>query len=112
MLRRDARISRRIFRRDDGCLVSVDEAIVRSATLHRGTDGGSACATRVLVLGCSVRQRPAPVPLPAIERYDGPSFRVLRRFLRAPTPQGTLAISVLSAEHGLILGSQPILPYD
>jgi hypothetical protein len=68
---------------------------------------------RVLVLGCSRRQRPDLRPLPAIQRYDGPSFRVLRRYFRNVTgaEQG-MVVMVLSAEHGLIPGELPILPYN
>jgi hypothetical protein len=36
----------------------------------------------MLILACSRRKRPDEGLLPAIERYDGPAFRVLRRFLR------------------------------
>jgi hypothetical protein len=37
---------------------------------------------QLLVLSCSQRKLPNPEPLPALERYDGPAFRVLRKFLR------------------------------
>ena len=36
----------------------------------------------MLILACSRRKRPDEGLLPAIERYDGPTFCVLRRFLR------------------------------
>jgi hypothetical protein len=38
--------------------------------------------------------------LPAYERYDGPSFQLLRRYLKASTD--ALSIRILSAEYGLI----------
>nr|WP_299489843.1 DUF6884 domain-containing protein [Acaryochloris sp. IP29b_bin.137] len=44
----------------------------------------------------------------AINRYDGPSFRVLRRYLRSSNPP--VDIRILSAEHGLI-PSDYLLPY-
>jgi len=37
---------------------------------------------RLLILSCSQRKRPDPSLLPAIERYNGPPFQVLRRYLR------------------------------
>jgi hypothetical protein len=37
---------------------------------------------RMLILACSRRKRPDEGLLPAIERYDGPAFRMVRRFLR------------------------------
>jgi hypothetical protein len=64
----------------------------------------------MLILACSRRKRPDPEALPAIERYDGPAFRVLRRYLReggaAP------ATLVLSAALGLIQAEQPVPSYD
>jgi hypothetical protein len=66
-----------------------------------------------LLLGCSSRQRLDPLPLPAIQRYDGPSYRVLRRYFRnAPGAERGMVVLVLSAEHGLISGGLPIPPYN
>jgi hypothetical protein len=48
--------------------------------------------------------------LPAIERYDGPVFRLLRRFLRAPARP--VSIHILSAAYGLISAADPIPWYD
>ena len=37
---------------------------------------------KVLIIACSQRKRPDAGLLPALDRYDGPAFQVLRRFLR------------------------------
>src|SRR5882672_5914224 len=37
---------------------------------------------RALVLACSQRKNPHASLMPAIDRYDGPAFRVLHRYLR------------------------------
>lgn len=66
---------------------------------------------RMLILACSRRKRPDGGPLPAIERYDGPAFRVLRRFLRE-RPAEAPNVLILSAEHGLISHDLPIAAYD
>jgi hypothetical protein len=66
---------------------------------------------RLLILSCSLRKRPAPGLLPAVERYDGPAFRVLRRYLRTG-PRSAPAVYVLSAELGLIPGEERIPWYD
>ena len=35
--------------------------------------------TRLLIVACSRAKRPDAGSLPAIDRYDGPAFRLLRR---------------------------------
>jgi hypothetical protein len=51
--------------------------------------------------------------MPALERYDGPKFRVLRKFLREQPEQAAhLTIYILSAKFGLIPADQPIPYYD
>ena len=67
---------------------------------------------RVLVLGCSGRKRSESVPLPAVDRYDGPLFRVVRRYLGSAPLVALPDIFVLSVEHGLIRGERLIAPYD
>lgn len=65
----------------------------------------------MLILACSRRKRPDEKLLPAVERYDGPAFRVLRRFLRE-SPSEAPSILILSAKHGLIPHDLPIAAYD
>jgi hypothetical protein len=72
--------------------------------------GGSA-TDRLLIIACSQRKRTDEELLPAIERYDGPAFRVLRRFLRQ-RPAKVPDILILSAEHGLVAHDLPIAAYD
>jgi hypothetical protein len=68
---------------------------------------------RYLLMACSKAKLPSPGPLPAIERYDGPYFRVLRRFLRErPSAKDELKVLILSAEFGLIPSDQAIPNYD
>lgn len=49
--------------------------------------------------------------MPALERYDGPAFRVLRKYLRSE-PIDLPLVRVVSAEHGLMTLDQPIAEYD
>jgi len=68
---------------------------------------------RLLILSCSQRKRPDPGLLPAIERYDGPVFQVVRRYLREqPAGSKQLDVFILSARYGLIplAGHEQILP--
>ena len=68
---------------------------------------------RLLILSCSQRKHETLEPLPAIERYNGPSFLVLRRFLRESSNQSMeLDVYILSAAYGLIPGDCPIKWYD
>lgn len=66
---------------------------------------------RLLLLSCSERKLPDPGLLPAIKRYDGPIFRVLRRFLRERSVE-MLDVYILSARFGLLPSYQAIPYYD
>jgi len=67
----------------------------------------------LLILGCSATKRPAPEPMAAVERYDGPLYRVLRGWMRrTPDWRDRLVVAVLSARHGLISHDALILNYN
>ena len=58
---------------------------------------------RLLILACSQRKQASCEPLPAIDRYNGPLFLVLRRFMReCPRQARLLDVYILSAAYGLI----------
>ena len=68
---------------------------------------------RLLILSCSQRKHETLELLPAIKRYNGPLFFVLRRFLReCPHQTKELDVYILSAAYGLIPGDFPIKWYD
>lgn len=67
---------------------------------------------QLLVLGCSQTKRDAPGLLPAIDRYDGASYRVLKNFLRSHRWPADLSVAVLSARYGLVGGFTGIEDYD
>ena len=68
---------------------------------------------KLLILSCSRKKKAGSRLLPALERYDGPPFQVLRKFIvECPTEACKLDICVLSAKLGLILADQPIPCYD
>lgn len=67
---------------------------------------------QLLVLGCSQAKRTAPGVLPAIDRYDGSSYRVLRSFLRQCQWPNNLSVAVLSAKYGLVGAFANIELYD
>lgn len=68
---------------------------------------------RLLILKCSARKRDGADLLPAIERYDGPLWQVLRSVQRdQPLLVSDVDVYVLSAAFGLIPAGQPIPWYD
>lgn len=67
-------------------------------------------AQSLVLVSCSRRKTTTPGLLPAIERYDGPIFRLLRRFLRVSTRP--VSLHILSAAYGLIPADHPIPWYD
>jgi hypothetical protein len=68
---------------------------------------------RCLLLSCSQAKVKVKHTVPAVERYDGPAYRVLRKFLtERPGQAEELDVFVLSAKFGLIPGSKMIPDYD
>lgn len=68
---------------------------------------------RLLILSCSQRKNTSQEQLPAIERYNGPLFFVLRRFLReCPREADQLDVYILSASYGLIPANFQTKFYD
>ena len=66
----------------------------------------------LLILGCSQTKQEYAKQLPALEVYDGPFYRMLRKFLRERQWPGNLSIGVLSAKHGLFGVIKEIDHYD
>jgi hypothetical protein len=65
----------------------------------------------LLILGCSLRKQQLPELLPAIDRYDGVFFQVLKKFLRE-SEEKALDVLIISARFGLIEVKTPIPDYD
>lgn len=66
----------------------------------------------LLLLSCSASKWNAPGEIPAIVRYDGPIYRLLRSHLREYGWPHPVKVAILSAEYGLIGGLAPIRMYD
>lgn len=66
---------------------------------------------RLLLLSCSQRKLETPGKLAALKRYDGPAFRVVRRYLRE-VGDAQLTVCVLSAEYGVIDRDRRIPDYN
>ncbi len=70
----------------------------------------TASPARLLILGCSKAKTKHDELVPAIQRYDGPPFRVLRRYLRLRYDP-VLRVYILSAEYGII-PADALIPDD
>jgi hypothetical protein len=66
----------------------------------------------LLIIACSQRKRSDPGLLPAIERYDGVNFRVLRKARQEGYWPENLDVLILSAKYGLIEVGTPIAYYE
>lgn len=71
----------------------------------------AAAGRRLLLLSCSRRKRRTRKLLTAVERYDGPAFRVLRRYLSG-RPATQPEVLILSAKWGVISGDTLLPHYD
>jgi len=68
---------------------------------------------RCLILSCSKAKLSDDKLLPAVQRYDGPPFRVFRRFLKvAPPALRDVELYILSANYGLIHSGHLVNNYD
>lgn len=73
----------------------------------------TASNSRLLILSCSQRKQSTQGLLPALQRYDGPAYRVMNKFMRAhPSEVRSLDVYILSTEFGLISSDKPIPNYD
>ena len=68
---------------------------------------------RLVILSCSQRKVQSKFLMPAMDRYDGPAYKVVRKFLRS-VPDARLYhhFLILSAEFGLISDDLLISYYD
>jgi hypothetical protein len=71
----------------------------------------AAADRRLLLLSCSQRKRRTRRALAAIELYDGPAFRILRRYLSG-RPTAQTDVLIVSAKWGVISGDTPLPNYD
>ena len=67
---------------------------------------------KLLILGCSQTKRDCEGLLPALDRYDGSHYRVVRKFLRDHQWPPDLSIAILSAKYGLFGSLKGIANYD
>lgn len=67
---------------------------------------------QLLIIPCSQRKTDYPEPQPAIQRYDGPLYQMLRKLMSEGNWPNSLHLLILSARYGLIYPEHAIKPYD
>ena len=66
----------------------------------------------LLIIGCSQRKVSTPGLIPAIDLYDGPTYRTLRKFWPDGHSPLNLDVVIISAKYGLLRCLQLIENYD
>lgn len=66
----------------------------------------------LLIIGCSQRKVESDKRLAAIDRYDGPTYRCLRKMRREGYTHPNLDCQIVSARFGLISIYNPVPNYD
>jgi hypothetical protein len=69
-------------------------------------------ARYLLVITCSQRKNESPGLLPAIDRYDGINYRIIRKAMRDGYLPKNLDILIISAKYGLLEQKSLIENYD
>ncbi|ODS40273.1 MAG: hypothetical protein A7315_09070 [Candidatus Altiarchaeales archaeon WOR_SM1_79] len=67
---------------------------------------------RLLILSCSNTKKKSKDLLPAIERYDGINYRVIKKLQREGNFPDELDIGIISAKYGFLTPDIPIEYYD
>lgn len=80
-----------------------------SPTLAKNARGEKSVLARLIILSASYRRAENPEPIPALERYRGVYFRVVKKYLREGLLKNT-DILIVSDKFG-ILSSNDRVPY-
>jgi hypothetical protein len=83
-----------------------------SDLMGRHSPSGLLPQRRLLLLGCSQRKRRVRGSVPAMNLYDGPQFRSLRRLQIARSIPSDVVIRIVSAKYGLLKPQDLIQEYD
>ena len=89
----------------------INAAVAHAHGITNPAVANSLLSRSLVILGCSARKKQTSRLLPAIDRYDGPTFQVLRKHLRA-TPGRSPDACILSGRFGLIPGGFLIPRYE
>lgn len=66
----------------------------------------------LLIVGCSHSKNASPVPMKALDRYEGVNFKVIKKFNREKGLPDNVDIVIISARYGLITQDAYIGPYN
>ena len=66
----------------------------------------------LLIISCSDSKNKSPQPIPAIQRYTGPCYKVLNKLRRENKFPSNLEIGIISAKYGFLRAGDLIEYYD
>jgi hypothetical protein len=66
----------------------------------------------LLILGCSQKKNPSPLPMKAMDRYTGVNFGVIKKFSAERPFPPTIDICIISAQYGFLHPDDLIQDYD
>lgn len=112
--RRDAQVSAEAFARNWERTFGKKKTKRKkaAATPHVEPTANGDHRSYLLIVLCAKRKVTNRGSLPALELYDGPNYRIIRKFFREYGPVPGLTIKILSAECGLIDPTKVLPPYD
>lgn len=67
---------------------------------------------RIVIISCSNRKKSFPQAYPAIEVYDGPYYKTIRKLQREGKFPKDVKVLIISAKYGLLSLEDPIEMYD
>ena len=74
---------------------------------------GECHVKNLLLISCSQTKRQDAKLMPAVERYDGPVYRCLRKLIRDELyPEDEIGCLIISAKYGLITAQDYVEYYD
>jgi len=67
---------------------------------------------RIVIISCSGKKKCFPKAAPALEVYDGPYYKTIRKLKKEGQLSDDVKILIISAKYGLLALSDPIEMYD
>lgn len=66
----------------------------------------------LLIISCSESKNESPQPIPAMQRYTGPCYKVINKLIKGNKFPSSLEIGIISAKYGFLKATDLIEYYD